>query len=154
MNRAHNTHSIVLGIATALFLSAAGGEALSATTAKSSSKPNVEHRTAEPKPTKEQLAAKKAASSLTTTQRSKMLALINDGSLDELTEIHGIGKTRAEAVAKARPFKSVDQLADVKGVGEAVYADLIDHAKSLTARRSSSSTSKKTSSKSASSKRS
>jgi DNA uptake protein ComE-like DNA-binding protein len=93
--------------------------------------------------TKEQPAAKKAAekasATLTTTQKSKMLALINKGTPDELVAIHGIGQSRATALAKARPFTSVDQLAGVKGIGVSVFTDLITHAKSLTQRRSSSS---------------
>ncbi|MFP6872904.1 MAG: helix-hairpin-helix domain-containing protein [Verrucomicrobiales bacterium] len=89
-----------------------------------------------PPPGDHQLVAKKAAAKLTPTQKAKMLTLLNEGSVRDLVEIRGIGKSRAAALAKARPFKSVDQLANVKGVGKAVYTDLLSHAKSLTMRRS------------------
>jgi DNA uptake protein ComE-like DNA-binding protein len=82
-----------------------------------------------------QIAAKQAANKLTPTQKTKMLALLNEGDSSDLEAIRGIGTSRAAALAKARPFKSVDQLANIRGVGEAVYSDLLAHAKSLTTRR-------------------
>ena len=84
-----------------------------------------------------QIAAKQAASKLTATQKTKMLTLLNEGDSSELEAIRGIGKSRAAALAKARPFKSVEQLVNIKGVGNAVYSGLLAHAKSLTIRRAS-----------------
>ena len=82
-----------------------------------------------------ELAATQAAKKLTPTQKTKMLALLNEGDASALQAIRGIGKSRATALAKARPFKSVAQLVNVKGIGQTVYSDLLAHAKSLTARR-------------------
>ena len=82
-----------------------------------------------------ELAATQAAKKLTPTQKTKMLALLNEGDSSALQAIRGIGKSRASALAKARPFKSVAQLVNVRGIGQAVYSDLLAHAKSLTVRR-------------------
>ena len=94
----------------------------------------------------QEMAAEQAAKKLTPTQKSKMLVLLNDGATNELEAIRGIGKIRAAALAKARPFKSISQLINVRGIGGAVYSDLLTHAKSLTMRGASSPNSKKSSS--------
>jgi DNA uptake protein ComE-like DNA-binding protein len=112
-------------------------------------KPNS--RVAEkPEPTRQspvmnarEMRATQAAKKLTPTQKTKMIALLNDGTASELESIRGIGKSRAAALTKARPFKSVAQLINIRGIGNAVYSDLLAHAKSLTVRRASSSSSKK-----------
>ncbi len=90
-----------------------------------------------------EMTATQAAKKLTPTQKTKMLALLNDGTASDLESIRGIGKSRAAALTKARPFKSVAQLINIRGIGNAVYSDLLAHAKSLTVRRASSSSSKR-----------
>lgn len=46
---------------------------------------------------------------------------INTASVEQLTELNGIGEVKAKAIVAYRtehgPFKSVDQLANVKGIG-------------------------------------
>ena len=129
----HSTASIAIAIAIA------GFPANSDAAAKKTTSPaSVKLKSAKqaPSPDDHQLAAKKAAAKLTPPQKAKMLTLLNEGNVSDLVAIRGIGKSRAAALAKARPFKSVDQLANVKGVGEVLYTDLLSHAKSLTIRRS------------------
>ena len=137
MNTLTKTHYIVTIALAAITL--AGLSAKSDAAAKKSTNPaSVKGSAAKQAvpPTDRQLAAKQAANKLTSTQKTKMLTLLNEGNIGDLVAIRGIGKSRAAALAKARPFKSVDQMANVKGVGEAVYTDLLSHAKSLTIRRS------------------
>ena len=138
MNMLTNIHypaNIAIAIAIAIAAFPANSDAAAK---KTTSPASVKLKSAKqvPSPGDHQLVAKKAAAKLTPTQKAKMLTLLNEGNVRDLVAIRGIGKSRAAALAKARPFKSVDQLANVKGVGEAVYTDLLSHAKSLTARRS------------------
>ena len=50
---------------------------------------------------------------------------INKGSLDELQIVRGIGPVLAERIVEQRnaqgPFKSVEDVAQVKGIGKAKY---------------------------------
>lgn len=54
---------------------------------------------------------------------------LNRATKAELTLLKGIGDTRAEAIIDYRnesPFKSVDELLNVKGIGPAIFADIKD----------------------------
>jgi len=54
---------------------------------------------------------------------------INSASVTELTELPGIGPAKAAAIVEERniaPFKSVDDLARVRGIGESTIAELRD----------------------------
>jgi len=115
---------------------------------KSKSSPSRSHsgksssKNTSDQPSKEQRQAKEKVADLTTTQKSKMLDLLNEGDADQLTLIKGISTTRATAIEKARPFSSIDEVVLVRGIGQTTFAEVIAHARSLTARRSSSSSSK------------
>src|SRR5699024_3538557 len=49
---------------------------------------------------------------------------INSASLDELQQIIHIGQARSEAIIDQRPFRSVDQLTSIKGIGSVRIADI------------------------------
>ncbi|MBL9130353.1 MAG: helix-hairpin-helix domain-containing protein [Verrucomicrobiaceae bacterium] len=69
------------------------------------------------------------AKSLTTTQRGKLLDVLNKGDDAALVAIPGIGETRAAAIKKARPFNDVTDVTKVEGVGEGTFAEMVAHAK-------------------------
>jgi len=55
---------------------------------------------------------------------------VNSASLSELTELPGVGPSKAAAIIEERevaPFQSVDELARVRGIGEATLEELRDH---------------------------
>ncbi len=72
---------------------------------------------------------------LTTAQENKLLALLNEGSLEELDAIPGIARTRADSIVNARPFSGVEQIALVDGIGEATYGKILAYGKGLATRR-------------------
>ena len=53
---------------------------------------------------------------------------INTATVQELTTLPGIGQAKAEAIIKHReangPFKTVDQLNDVKGIGDKILESI------------------------------
>lgn len=83
----------------------------------------------ESKISKAEAEAKEMVSDLTTTQKKKLLGLLNDGDVDGLTAITGVGEVRAKAIIKARPYKSVEDLYTVEGVGNKVFGDVIAYGK-------------------------
>jgi competence ComEA-like helix-hairpin-helix protein len=55
---------------------------------------------------------------------------INTATAAELESLPGVGPAKARAIVAHRevaPFKSTDELVDVKGIGEKLYAQLKDH---------------------------
>lgn len=57
---------------------------------------------------------------------------INSASVNELVELPGIGPAKAAAIVEERsvaPFKSVDDLARVRGISDSTIAELRDHAR-------------------------
>jgi DNA uptake protein ComE-like DNA-binding protein len=69
------------------------------------------------------------AKTLTPSQKTKLLALLNDGDEKELQTIPGVGETRAAAIKKARPFADVTNVVKVEGIGDATFAEMVAHAK-------------------------
>lgn len=51
---------------------------------------------------------------------------INSATEAELEALHGIGKVRAEAIIKGRPYKGKDELVQKKIIPENVYKDIKD----------------------------
>lgn len=69
------------------------------------------------------------AKTLTATQRTKLLNVLNEGDEKTLTNLPGIGEARAKAISKARPFADVTDVVRVEGVGETTFAEMVAHAK-------------------------
>lgn len=63
-----------------------------------------------------------------TTQVKMQKLSINKASIDQLTQLPGIGESKAKAIVEHRkkqgPFKSVEQLKEVKGIGDKLFAKL------------------------------
>lgn len=55
---------------------------------------------------------------------------LNSVSKAELMEIKGIGESKADAIMKARKFKSFDDVLKVKGVGEKLVINIKNDVKS------------------------
>lgn len=98
--------------------------------------------------TKAEAEAKEMVSDLTTTQKKKLLGLLNDGDAEDLTAITGVGEVRAKTIIKARPYKSIEDLRSVEGVGSKVFGDVVAYGKAPAASKKSASS--KTASKKAS----
>ena len=73
--------------------------------------------------------AQALAKTLTPSQETKLLEIINKGDDKSLQSLPGIGETRAVAVKKARPLKEPVALMKLDGIGEGVFADIVAHAK-------------------------
>lgn len=55
---------------------------------------------------------------------------LNSASAAELESLPGVGPSKAQAIIAHRevaPFKTADELVEVKGIGEKLYAQLKDH---------------------------
>jgi competence protein ComEA len=76
----------------------------------------------------------KMAPPATTTPAAKTTAAttgelldINTATTAQLEALKGVGKVRAEAIVKARPFKAKDELVSKHVVPQNVYNDIKDH---------------------------
>lgn len=78
-----------------------------------------------PKPSKSDAAA----ASLSPTQKSKLMSIVNEGDQKALVSLPGIGEGRAEAIKKARPLKEPTDLLKVEGIGEETFSEIVKHAK-------------------------
>lgn len=56
----------------------------------------------------------------------KELLDINSASADQLAALKGVGKVRAEAIIKGRPYKGKDELMQKKIVPDSVYKNIKD----------------------------
>ena len=79
---------------------------------------------------KELLAgAKKQADTLTASQKSKLLDLVNKGDEKAIQEINGLGEVKAKAIIAKRPFTAVEDVVMVDGIGEGTFGNIITFAK-------------------------
>ncbi len=72
-----------------------------------------------------QAHAEKEAAGLSAAQKEKLLTLANTGKDDELATMPGIGETKAAAIKKARPVKTVESLIMVDGIGESTFDGIV-----------------------------
>ena len=63
----------------------------------------------------------------TTSATTGELLDINTATTAQLEALKGVGKVRAEAIVKARPFKAKDELVSKHVVPQNVYNDIKDH---------------------------
>ena len=113
------------------------------TQAQSKSKTTVTDAKLTPEQVKELAVAKKEASKLTSSQKFKLLDILNKGDKEAVMELPGIGKSRAVDVIKARPFNNVEDLILIKGIGQKSLTDIVTFGKTLTERRTKSTKKKK-----------
>lgn len=73
--------------------------------------------------------AQATAKTLTPTQKTKLLDLLNKGDAEALQTLPGIGPARAKEIVKSRPFENAVDLVKVDGIGDATLADIVAHAK-------------------------
>ena len=91
-------------------------------------------------------AVTKEAAKLSSTQKKEFLKKLNSGSATDLQTIPGVGPEKAGFIKKSRPFKKVEELANVTGFGQATFAKVVSNiknpgvvpAKSTTAKKSTS----------------
>ena len=60
-----------------------------------------------------------------------MLNLLNKGKTDAIQKIEGIGKERAATLMKGRPYKKLESVVDITGIGEKNFANIMKFAKKL-----------------------
>jgi DNA uptake protein ComE-like DNA-binding protein len=81
----------------------------------------------DPKPSASEAEA--ITKSLTPSQKTKLMDIVNKGDDAALTSLPGIGATRAAAIKKARPVAGPEDLIKVEGIGESTLKGMVDHAK-------------------------
>ncbi len=69
-------------------------------------------------------AAEKKAKETPAAKAPAPLVDVNTADLTALAELPGVGEKTAQEIVKGRPYKSVDDLAKVKGIGEKKLAKL------------------------------
>lgn len=105
------------------------------TPAKTSTKSKTKAKTTAPTAaTAPNGSAKTQETSLTPTQEDKLLALLNEGTVEDLDAIPGIAATRADSIVSARPYASIHEIILVEGVGNATFEKILAHGKTLTQR--------------------
>lgn len=80
-------------------------------------------------PAKPSAKVEAAAKTLTDSQKTQLLALLNEGDDAALMAIPGVGAVRAAAIKKARPLADVAAVVGVNGIGEGIFAGMVGYAK-------------------------
>lgn len=97
--------------------------------AKSAATAAAKKKAAEATPDEASAKSQSIAKTLTPSQETKLLEIINKGDDKALQSLPGIGETRAAAIKKARPVKEPVDLVKIDGIAEGVFADIVAHAK-------------------------
>ncbi len=77
---------------------------------------------------------KKAAAlvkALPSAKKAKLLSLLNKGKVEDFKDYPGVGPAKFANMKKGRPFKKVEDLANISGFGEATFKAVVAHAKSV-----------------------
>jgi DNA uptake protein ComE-like DNA-binding protein len=80
-------------------------------------------------PAKPSAKVEAVAKTLTAPQKTQLLTLLNDGDDAALMAIPGVGAVRAAAIKKGRPFADVINVLNVDGIGEGIFAGMVEYAK-------------------------
>lgn len=64
----------------------------------------------------------------TEVENAAIVAFLNSATLDELAEVKGIGETLAARIADARPYAAPADVLAVKGIGAAIASRLFIYA--------------------------
>lgn len=115
----------------ALILSAAITTPILAAEKKSSKKSTASAETTKKKETPSDKPSKSEveAKSLTPSQKTKLMSIVNEGDTKALTSLPGVGEGRAAAIKKARPLKEPLDLLKIEGIGEGTFSDIVKYAK-------------------------
>jgi DNA uptake protein ComE-like DNA-binding protein len=122
-------HILSIAIAALVAVSSFAAEA---PTKKGSSKSKAKAKTEASKPTtddKPSAKASAAVASLTPSQKTKLMGILNDGDEKALTSLPRIGEVKAAAIKKARPIKDPLDLLKVEGIGDETVSEIVAHAK-------------------------
>lgn len=69
----------------------------------------------------------------TTSGSTNNMVSINTGTMEELMTLSGIGEAKAKLIIEYRNqnggFKSIDELKNIKGIGESIYSKIKEHIK-------------------------
>lgn len=69
------------------------------------------------------------AKTLSVPQKMQLLSLLNVGDKAALMAIPGVGEARALAIQKVRPLADVTHVVSAEGIGEGIFAGMVEYAK-------------------------
>ncbi|MCB1211739.1 MAG: helix-hairpin-helix domain-containing protein [Verrucomicrobiales bacterium] len=121
----------ILSIAIAALV-AASSFAAEAPTKKGTTKSKAKAKTEASKPAaddKPSAKATAAAATLTSSQKTKLMGILNEGDEKSLMSLPRIGEVKAAAIKKARPIKDPLDLLKVDGIGDETFGEIVAHAK-------------------------
>jgi DNA uptake protein ComE-like DNA-binding protein len=87
----------------------------------------VEKKASETDQTSAKAAA--AAKTLTPSQKTKLMEILNAGDDKAIQSLPGIGPVTSAAIIKGRPYADSLDVLKVDGIGEATFVKLVAHAK-------------------------
>ena len=120
---------ILATLATLGLLTVSAAQAQTAAQAAPATKANAQQPAPAPAKPAAQAAAKPAAQAAAkpaTTKKMELLDL-NTATREQLVALPGIGETYADAIIKARPFKSKSELVSKKIIPSAAYKKVSSH---------------------------
>ncbi|NNE90794.1 MAG: hypothetical protein HKN23_04035 [Verrucomicrobiales bacterium] len=61
-------------------------------------------------------------------QQIQLMALLNQGAWEEISEVPGVAQFRSRAIQQARPFEAPEEITRVEGVGERTFRAIVSYA--------------------------